>query len=208
MKPLKLVVPRSRESVLTNACRYGMLTCKSSGLVDIVSPEESTGIDPRIAMNNAITGGTQFYCFADSDIGFTFDTFLRLSKLINDEVKVASAAYEKSFSPVDGFRKGTGNFVAGHWDETPGSIKDAFGSKSFGNHFVDYVGTGCLCVHHSVFEEMLENDLYPYFHYPMIVDSRLPYGKEQGSYDVGFCINCKILGIKILLDCETRVTHG
>lgn len=134
--------------------------------------------------------------FLDADVVPTVDD---IKTLLEYDVDVVSASYqsrEQGYSLVGGLFK---------YDDN-GDFTNALKLKSDSEGLmeVDWVGGGCILIKTKVFEQVS----FPWFHYPVVSIERNGNIHQKLVYeDVGFCMNLKEHGVKIYMDCDTRVKH-
>ena len=136
------------------------------------------------------------FLFLDADVVPTIET---IKKLLSYDLDVVSAAYQS--------REQSYTFVGGifHKNEN-GDFLDALKLKSDSKGLmeVDWVGGGCLLIKKEVFEKVA----FPWFRYPVVELSKNGNTHAKLVFeDVGFCMNLKDHGVKIYMDCDSKVTH-
>lgn len=170
------------------------------------------GVNPALARNMLINQGKttcihqeldkriSHYLFVDADVSFYADN---VTWLVDRNVDIISGAYKA--------RGAEGCYQAGMWEGMPGNIGQYVSTASRGVVEVDWVGAGFLLVKREVLERME----YPWFRHEMVravmpskaVMDTVEYHAVEVEEDIGFSLNAKAHGFRILLDCEVRASH-
>lgn len=146
-----------------------------------------------------ITQPFTHYLFVDSDIQFEVDD---VRTLLSYDFDIVAGAYKMRDVPnmsCDGFFK---------YDGVDGSIGGLVGNHyDMCNKIVDqdWCGAGFLLVKIEVFEKCA----YPWFHRFLInkIGNDGKLHRRQAGEDIGFCVNAKLHGYKIMVDHTTKVKH-
>lgn len=125
----------------------------------------------------------------DSDISFTLDDVLVM------------IAHNKDCISLPYLRQGGHDeYECGLWKDIPGSLGGYFTPKTKGLRKVDWSGGGMRLTKAHVYEVMA----YPWYFHPMIIKGDR---QEEGSEDIGFCMNVAKAGFDIWMDFDRPVGH-
>lgn len=140
------------------------------------------------------------YLFVDSDIQFEVDDVM---KLLSRDCDIVAGAYQMRNFP-EGAVCG-GGFVMDGVDGAIGGLNLINPEDCVDLMEVDWCGAGFLLVKKEVFEKCA----YPWFHRFLInkmgTDGLMH--RRQAGEDIGFCLNAKHHGFKVMLDHTTKVKH-
>jgi len=170
------------------------------------------GVNPALARNMLTNQGKStcihqeldksisHFLYVDADVSFYADN---VTWLLDRHVDIISGAYRA--------RSAQQCYQAGMWEGVPGNIGQYVSTVSRGVVEVDWVGAGFLLVRREVLERME----YPWFRYEFVrvvmpskvLPDTVEYHCVQVEEDIGFCLNAKAHGYRILLDCEVHAQH-
>jgi hypothetical protein len=198
----KIIIPVSNETALCDECLKSIDLMRLEGY-KVVTPKN---INPAVGMISEIDLNYKAHLFMDSDIAATVK---HIKQLENSGYPVISGAYTKTV--VNGELVGNtlhnNAFVAGIWGSSVGFIGGVVPCDQVGIIPVDWSGTGFLYVETWVLSDMVEKCDDPIFYYKTMTAPHLRFGKEQTSYDLGFAINCRKIGVQMYLNCDCKVIH-
>jgi hypothetical protein len=156
------------------------------------------------AAMQCLNGGYQFLFFLDSDIIAPRNT---IPRLISHRLPIVSGLYYQRFPTWTGMEAAylpcMFNEVAQPngtvqkqpiTDFTPGSLVEAH-----------YVPGGCLLIHRSVFEHMLQAGIKEFFKWTLTTASEPP-GTGR-SEDFEFCARARALGFKCMVSTDVICIH-
>lgn len=166
--------------------------CEASRISGIPFGEARTKI-----AHDMLDGGFSYLFFLDCDVIVPPDTLLRL---ISHRLPIVSALYYRKYPKVISeievayepcmFSESDGKAVS-ILDFRPGSMVEA-----------GFVGAGCLLIHRSVFEKLLEKGVKRFFEWTFQIDS------AGYSEDFEFCKRVRsLLGLSIIVDTGIVAIH-
>lgn len=151
-----------------------------------------------------LNGGYQWLMFIDADILAPKET---IPRLMSHRLPIVSALYYQRFPTWTGLE---GLYLPCMFNEVPGAdgklqkqpITDFKPGSLVEAH---YIPAGCLLVHRSVFERMLQAGIRRFFEWTLHADSQ-PSGAGR-SEDFEFCARARALGFKCFVDTSVVCEH-
>ena len=157
-----------------------------------------------MAANECLNGGFQWLFQLDADIVLPKNT---LTKLMGHQLPIVAGLYHQRFPTWNGaisdyqpcmFKEVVGDDgkigMKALTEYQPGDLVEA-----------DYVGAGCLLIHRSVFERMLQAGIKRFFEWTMHADSE-PQGSGR-SEDFEFCSRARQVGFRAFVDTSIVCSH-
>ena len=209
MVELKVCTPCYKKSLISKETSESINKLLDSDISSVWAILEGTIIDDlRNDLINDKQGDVLYqiinqpfthYLFVDSDIQFEVDD---VKTLLSYDFDIVSGSYPMrqvrdmvcgGFFVMNGIDDGIGGLAGNHLYECNKIVE------------VDWVGGGFLLVKKEVFEKVS----YPWFHRFMInkIDANGVKHRKQAGEDIGFCLNAKEHGLKVMIDHTTRVNH-
>lgn len=151
-----------------------------------------------------VNGGYTWLFQLDSDVLAPPDT---IPRLISHRLPIVSGLYHQRFPTWDGI---TADYLPCMFNESVGAdgklTKAAIVDFRPGSLVeAAYVPGGCLLIHRSVFERMVQAGIRRFFEWTLQVDSEPP-GSGR-SEDFEFCARARALGFKCFVDTSLIATH-
>jgi hypothetical protein len=204
-KKLAVLIPHQGE-VSSEWCLMFRETPLPQGSQIFMSRGMPIDVTRESMVNTALAAGFEWIFFLDSDVILPKDVF---QKLFSHNLQLVCGLYKA--------KKPNGFFWAAWMKGKDNTGKDAFvpvASWTCRLFEVDVIGTGCMLVHRSVFEEIRKKTDLPFFMWskernPTLLDKMgipNPMMREV-SEDFWFCMLARHCGFKIVVDGEVKCGH-
>jgi len=199
-----------------------------STLIGILSPPGGVSVDWALSFNNmvkpqlfdvirisglpfgeartqmayqCINGGYQWLFMLDADILAPKDT---IPRLMSHRLPIVSGLYFQRFPTWLGT---SGEYLPVMFNEAPdaeGTVTKQPITEFTPGSLIEaaYVPAGCLLIHRSVFERMLQAEIKRFFEWSMTVDN--PAGRSE---DFEWSARVRTLGFKCIVDTSVICTH-
>jgi hypothetical protein len=144
----------------------------------------------------------QWLFFLDSDVLVPAETVMRF---INYRVPIISALYPQRYPTFNGVDLVYKPCIFNEGRDAQGNAVTAdVGEFQFGQILeVAYAPSGCMLIHRSVYERLLQNGIRDFYEWTMKPMSN-PHGRSE---DFDFCAKARSVGYKILVDTGVQATH-